>query len=58
VYIHEEVTRKLHSGNASYHSAQNIFSSRQLQENVTSEVIHATGLEKYRIMRRRGSNIC
>jgi hypothetical protein len=32
--IHEEIKRRLNSGNACYHSAQNLLSSRLLSKNV------------------------
>jgi hypothetical protein len=32
--IEEEIKRRLHSGNACYHSAQNILSSRLLSKNI------------------------
>jgi hypothetical protein len=34
--IHEEIKRRLNSGNACYHSVQNLLSSRLLSKNIKS----------------------
>jgi hypothetical protein len=42
--IQEEIKRKLNSGNACYHSVQNILSSRLLSKNITIRKYKTTNL--------------
>jgi hypothetical protein len=42
--IHEENKSRLHSGNGSYHSVQNILSSRPLSETVKTKLSKTTAL--------------